>query len=180
MKQLLKSLALSGLLVILSLNIYGQGQLQKEAAGSIAYASDKVMQLAEALPADKYEWSPAEGVRSFAEVFAHIISANYFFASKLGASIPEGVNMQTLEQDLKAKDEIVTALKESYQLADQAVKGAKDADLSKKVEYPFPGEFTNMTSILIILSHTNEHLGQLIAYARMNDITPPWSMQGGE
>lgn len=180
MKQLLKSLALSGLFIFLSLDIYGQGQLQQEAAGTISYASGKIMQLAETLPADKYEWAPAEDVRSFADVFAHIASANYFFASKLGATIPEGINMQTLEQDLKTKEEIVAALKESYQLADQAVKNAKDADLAKKVEYPFPGEFTNMTSILIILSHSNEHLGQLIAYARMNDITPPWSMQGGE
>jgi hypothetical protein len=43
------------------------------------------------------------------------------------------------------------------------------------VEFPFPGEFTSMSAILISLGHTNEHLGQLIAYARMNGITPPWS-----
>jgi uncharacterized damage-inducible protein DinB len=180
MKQLLQSLALSGLFIFLSLNIHGQGQLQQEAAGTIAFASDKIMQLAEALPADKYEWAPAEGVRSFANVFAHIVSANYFFASKLGAKVPDGINMQTLEQELQSKEEIVAALKESYQLADQAVKNAKDADLATKVEYPFPGEYTNMSSILILLSHSNEHLGQLIAYARMNDITPPWSIQGEE
>jgi hypothetical protein len=56
-----------------------------------------------------------------------------------------------------------------------AIKNTNDAALAKKVEFPFPGEFTSMSAILISLGHTNEHLGQLIAYARMNGITPPWS-----
>lgn len=179
MKKALKNTILP-LLILFSINLHGQGQLQKEAAGTITFASDKVMQLAEALPADKYEWSPAEGVRSFAGVFAHVVSANYFFASKLGAKIPEDLNMQTLEEDLKTKEELTAALKASYKLAIDAVTNAKDGALATKVEYPFPGEYTNMSSILILLSHSNEHLGQLIAYARMNNITPPWSMPGAE
>jgi len=74
---------------LICLSAFGQGQLQKEASGSLAYSSDQVMQLAKAIPADKYAWTPQSGVRSFAGVFAHIISANYFFASKLGATIPQ-------------------------------------------------------------------------------------------
>jgi len=167
-------------LMCLSFTAFSQGQLQQEATGTIQFASGKLTQLAEAIPADKYSWAPAEGVRSVAGVYAHLISANYFFASKLGAKIPEGVNMQTLEQDLDEKEEITKALKESFDLVTKAVQEAKDETLSEKVEYPFPGEFTNMSSILIIMTHTNEHLGQLIAYARMNNITPPWSMGGGE
>ena len=174
MKTILKAVLLPAFLIFSAVQLNAQGQLQQEVSGSVAYTSGKILQLAEALPAEKYSWTPAEGVRSFGEVFAHIASANYFFASKLGAKIPEGINMQTLEQDLKTKEQITAELKRSYDLAMDAVSKAKDADLSKKVEYPFPGEFTNMTSILIILSHSNEHWGQLIAYARMNDITPPW------
>ena len=56
-----------------------------------------------------------------------------------------------------------------------AIKNTKDNTLANKVEFPFPGEFTTMSAILITLGHSNEHLGQLIAYARMNGITPPWS-----
>ena len=162
------------------MSAFGQGQLQKETSNFLTYVSDQTAQLAEAIPAEKYDWRPGEGVRSFAETFAHIISSNYFFASKLGAKIPEGVNMQTLEKDLKTKEEITVALKNSFDLAKEAVANAKDESLSTKVEYPFPGEFTNMSSVLIVLSHANEHLGQLIAYSRMNGITPPWSMGGGE
>src|SRR5882757_807632 len=98
-----KLLTLAVLLV--SLHAIGQGQLQKEASGNLMFSSGQVMQLAQAIPAEKYAWTPQAGVRSFAEVFGHIVSANYFFASKLGAKIPEGVKMETIEKDLKTKDQ---------------------------------------------------------------------------
>jgi uncharacterized damage-inducible protein DinB len=161
--------------LLFTMQAFSQGQFQKETAANIAYASNQVMQLAQAIPADKYTWTPQTGVRSVAEVCTHIISANYYFASKLGAKIPDGVNMETLEKDLKTKEAIAAELKKSYELAINAVKNTKDASLATKVEFPFPGEFTSMSAILIILAHSNEHLGQLIAYARMNSITPPWS-----
>jgi uncharacterized damage-inducible protein DinB len=161
--------------VLLSLNAFGQGQLQKEASGTLAYSSGQVMQLAQAIPAEKYAWTPQNGVRSFAEVFAHIVSANYFFASKLGAKIPDDVKMETIEKDLKTKEAIAAELKRSYEIMINAIKNTKDGDLSKKVEFPFPGEYTDMSALLIAVGHSNEHLGQLVAYSRMNGITPPWS-----
>jgi len=170
MKNLLTAVAL-----LLSLQALCQGQFQKETSGSITHVSGQVIQLAQAIPADKYSWAPQAGVRSVAEVCAHIVSANYFFASKLGAKIPDGVKMETLEKDLKTKEAIAAELKRSYEVIIGAINNTKDAALSTKVEFPFPGDYTSMTAILIALGHTNEHLGQLIAYARMNGITPPWS-----
>lgn len=161
--------------MMLSIAAAGQGQFQKEAAGSLTFSSSQVMQLAQAIPAEKYSWAPKPGVRSFAEVFAHIVSSNYFFASKLGAKIPADVKMESIEKDLKTKEALAVALKQSYEVMISAVKNVKDADFTKKVEFPFPGEFTEMTDVLIAISHSNEHLGQLIAYARMNGITPPWN-----
>lgn len=152
-----------------------QGQFQKETGGSLGYVSGHVMQLAKAIPAEKYAYTSQKGVRSVAEVCAHIISANYFFASKIGATVPADVNMETLEKDLKSKDVIEKELKRSYDLILTAIKNTDDGALANKVEFPFPGDFTSMTAILIALGHSNEHLGQLIAYARMNGITPPWS-----
>ncbi len=166
---------LSILVFFVSFSAFGQGQFQKESAATLSHAADQVMQLAAAIPADKYAWTPQSGVRSVSEVCAHMISANYFFASKLGAKIPDGVKMESLEKDLKTKDAVTAELKRSFDVALEAIKNTNDAALPNKVELPFPGEFTKMTSILIILVHSNEHLGQLIAYARMNKITPPWS-----
>lgn len=154
---------------------FGQGQLQKESSNSLTFVSGHVMQLAKAIPAEKYAYTPQQGVRSIADVCAHIISANYFFASKLGGKIPADVKMETLEKDLKAKDAIEKELKRSYDLLIESIKNTKDASLSSKIEFPFPGEYTGMSAILISLGHSNEHLGQLIAYARMNGVKPPWS-----
>ena len=170
MKNLLIVAALA-----LSLQAFGQGQFQKETAGNLTHLSGQVTMLAQAIPADKYSWTPEPGVRSVAEVLAHIVSANYFFASKIGGKIPEGVKMETLEKDLKTKEALAAELKRSYETIINAVKNTPDASLSQKVEFPFPGDFTGMSAVLIVLGHTNEHLGQLIAYSRMNDITPPWN-----
>ena len=170
---------MKNLLIIASLLLctqaFCQGQFQKETSGSIAHFSGQVMQLAQAIPAEKFSWSPQPGVRSVAQVCTHIISANYFFASKLGGKIPDGVKMESLEMDLKTKDAIVAELKRSSETISNAIKNVPDASLAGKVEFPFPGEYTGMSAALIAHGHVTEHLGQLIAYARSNGVTPPWS-----
>lgn len=159
--------------------VFGQQQFQNETVGSLGYFSGQILQLAEATPEDKYSWRPAEGVRSYGEVLAHIVSGNYMFASVLGAKLPDGVNPQTVEQDLKTKSELLAAVKSSSELVSSTIVAISDEDLTTKVTFPFPGDFTKMSASLIALGHSSEHLGQLIAYARMNGITPPWS-KGGE
>ena len=161
--------------LLISASTFAQKLVQNECAGSLSFAAGKIMQLADAIPEDKYDWAPQEGVRDVAGVLKHAISANYFFATKLGATLPEGVNMETLDQDLKTKADLTAALKQSSDLIISAIKNVDDSALGNKIEFPFPGEYTTMSAILIGLTHNNEHLGQLIAYARSNEITPPWS-----
>ncbi|NJN26119.1 MAG: DinB family protein [Cyclobacteriaceae bacterium] len=160
-----------------SVSAMAQGQLQNESTNMISRSTDKIVQLAEAMPADKYDWAPQAGVRSFAGVLQHVISANYFFATKLGATLPDGVNMATLEQDLISKEDLVKAVRQSGDLIVSSIKNVKDDDLANTIEFPFPGNYTTMSAVLIGLSHTDEHLGQLIAYSRANGIAPPWSEQ---
>jgi len=170
MKNIIFSCAL-----LVSAASFGQNLLQNECAGMLTGTAGKMMQLAEAIPEANYSWAPQEGVRDVAGVLKHTISANYFFATKLGASLPAGVNMETLDADLKSKADLTAALKQSSDLIVQAIKNVDDNTLGNKVEFPFPGEYTTTTAILIALTHCNEHLGQLIAYGRANEITPPWS-----
>ncbi len=166
---------LAFVLTLLSFQGFSQGQFQKETAGSVSFASGQIMMLAQAIPSDKYAWTPQTGVRTAAQVCTHVVSANYFFASKLGAKIPEGVKMETLEADLNTKEAIASELKRSFEVVIAAIKNTPDASLATKVEFPFPGEYTQMTACLIVVAHANEHLGQLIAYARSNSIVPPWN-----
>ena len=163
--------------LLFSGSAFGQSQFVNETVGMLTYNSGHVIQLAEAIPADKYSWTPEEGVRNVAQVCGHIISANYFFAMKMGATLPEGVNPQTIEQELTTKEQVVPALKKSYEVLFEGIKSTSDEALAQKVEFPFPGEYTTMSAILIAMNHSYEHMGQLVAYGRMNGITPPWSQK---
>lgn len=134
-------------------------------------AATKLMSLAEAIPADKYDWRPAEGVRSVSETLMHVAGANYFFGSQFGAEMPE--NVRELEK-ITDKDEVVKTLKASFEAAKKAMGSTMDADLDKVHELPF-GKFSSRSMLLLMATHAHEHLGQTIAYARSNGVVPPWS-----
>jgi uncharacterized damage-inducible protein DinB len=142
---------------------------------SLDDAAGKVVQLAEAVPADKYGWRPAPGVRSFGEVVAHIAGGNYFLLGFAGAK-PAAEPADLSKETDKAK--LVAELKKSYDFTRQAIRNVPDADLDKAVKLPWT-ETTERGLLLAVAGHTQEHLGQSIAYARMNGITPPWSAGGG-
>ena len=170
MKKLFTVVAL-----LISVQAFSQGQVQRETAGSIGFAQSQIMMLVAAIPADKFGWAPGPGVRSVSEVCAHIIGGNYLFATALGAKVPADLKLETLEKDLKTKEAVTAELKRSFEILSTAIKGTKDDALATKVVFPFPGEYTMMSAMLISMGHANEHLGQLIAYARVNGIVPPWS-----
>ena len=138
-------------------------------------AHDKIASLLEAVPEDKLDWRPAEGVRSIREAMVHVAAANYFFGSMLGAQIPEGVDPRGMEANVTGKEAIGDAIEASFEHASQVVTGLSDDQLTSKAQW-FDGSERDYRFILHFMSvHAHEHLGQLIAYARMNDITPPWS-----
>jgi uncharacterized damage-inducible protein DinB len=149
--------------------------VQEAAANHIQYVGGQIISLAEAFPAESCEWSPAEGVRSVSQVLAHVAAANYFLGSQLGFAIPEDVNFMTMEDELSGKENLINALNDSFAWASEAVKSVDADALTDEAQFPFPGEFNKQSAILIMLSHVSDHKGQLVAYARSNGITPPWS-----
>ncbi len=136
--------------------------------------TDKVAQLAGEISEDTYDWRPSEEVRSIREVVLHIASANYFFASQLGIETPEGVDPQAMEQSGMSKEEAISALKESVAFMQNSLESISEEELTTKMDF-FGNEVTKRQVMLSMGTHASEHLGQLIAYARMNEITPPWS-----
>ena len=166
----------ASLFFIVSVSVLAQDQFQKEAIGFLTFTKGKIDQLANAVPDDKYSWSPSDGVRPFASVIGHVISANYFLAMKLGATPPEGINPRTIEKDLTQKADLMEAATKSHEFVIAAIADLKSEELGDKVELPLPGDFTKMTVVNLLVSHSSEHLGQMIAYARMNGIAPPWSV----
>ncbi len=149
-------------------------QFQTEFLGMFNAAATKIDGLANAISAEDYEWAPAEGVRSIREAILHVTAANYFIGSMLGAQVPEGLNVMGLESDVKTKDEAIKHLNNSFEFVRKAAGMVKPADLSKEIDL-FGSPATVMTAMYVITDHMSEHLGQLIAYARANEVTPPWS-----
>ena len=137
-------------------------------------AGAKLLQLAEAIPADKYAWRPAEGVRSVSEVILHAAGSNYMFMNFVGTAIPSGIDLKTFESSTSKKEEVVDRLKKSIAHVKTAAAAMSGADLDAQAKW-FMGESSKREILFVLASHNHEHLGQLIAYARMNGITPPWS-----
>lgn len=138
------------------------------------HASGQILAIAEATPPEKFTWRPAAGVRSVSEVYMHIAIANYFFMSKAGVkAATEALGKVTPDTEKKVTDkaEVIRWLKDSQELVRQSY---PKADLHEKVK--FLGKDTTVEAVYLrCLVHSNEHMGQSVAYARMIGITPPWS-----
>jgi len=135
---------------------------------------DKFIRLAEATPADKYNWRPAPGVRSIGEVYLHVAAANYGIPRLIGTNPPASFNPKDFDKSMTDKAKIIETLKDSFTHVRQAVIDMPDSNLDKQLDW-FGGKNTQRGILLFMMRHMAEHLGQQIAYARMNGIVPPWT-----
>ncbi len=137
-------------------------------------AGKKLVALAEAVPADKYGWRPAEGVRSFSEVFLHAAGTNLHLPTFIGVDSPDKRKPDEIEKSTAKKEEVIALLQRSLEHLKESAKSLHDSDLETKVKW-FSGDVSKREALFFVAAHNHEHLGQAIAYARMNGITPPWS-----
>ncbi|HVS64017.1 MAG TPA: DinB family protein [Thermoanaerobaculia bacterium] len=136
----------------------------------LAQLEEKIVGLAEAIPADKYSWSPSDGVRTASQALMHTASANYFFPTLLGAAPAGKGNLEAITD----KSEAVTELKGSFAHLKKSIEGVDEGSLDETVDM-FGRKATKAGVLHATLSHNHEHLGQMIAYARSIGVTPPWS-----
>jgi len=149
------------------------GGFKSDVLASIDDAGKKLVDLAQAMPAEKFGWRPASGVRSVSEVYVHVAAGNYFLPTFVGVKRPEGMD-RTMETKITEKSQVIDTLKKSIAHLKNAVEGVPDADLDKPVKF-FGRDLTERAILLHAVNHMHEHLGQSIAYARMNGVVPPWS-----
>ncbi len=142
----------------------------------VSFYEQRFERLAEAIPVEKYTWRPVEGVRSFGEVYMHVVTANYGYAKMLGTPYPAGLDPKTLVASANDKAKLLQALKDSFAHFRTAILTIKDSDLDKEIKTP-RGQTTIRGSFFIISGHYGEHLGQSIAYARAVGIVPPWTVE---
>jgi uncharacterized damage-inducible protein DinB len=98
--------------------------------------------------------------------------SNYEISALVGVKIPEAVNVDNINKATD-KAQIIDDMKKSFAHARQAIHSATDLDHKVKLG---SHEVTTRFVVLLLATHAHEHLGQAIAYARMNGIVPPWSV----
>lgn len=153
-----------------------QYDMKGQALVDIDQLHKKFVSLAEAIPADKINWRPAEGVRSIGEVYLHISQANYGFTKFIGADPPITFKDKDFEKSTTDKAKIIEQLNQSFDFATATIKKMTNADFSKPLK-EFGPDANYGDDIYILVTHAHEHLGQSIAYARQVGITPPWTIE---
>ena len=165
-------------------------QSQQPSAPTIASALDReisgvekqIVDVAEAMPEDKYNFSPEtlnipgadyKGVRTFAVQVKHVAASNYFIWSPLtGDKLPEGLKDGNGPENLKTKADIIKFLKDSFALGHKA---AATLTTENMLQNPGNSKSTRLRLATFGVAHAFDHYGQMVEYLRMNGIVPPAS-----
>jgi hypothetical protein len=131
----------------------------------------KMIAAAELMPADKYTFRPTPPQMSFAQLIAHIVQTNAAICAGAGAlPLPDYVKIP----DTSAKDDLVAAIRKSFELCTDAFTKTMDADLGG--EMTMMGRATGMSRGAALVTITNDwadHYSTQAAYLRLNGILPP-------
>ena len=142
----------------------------------------QVVEAAEAMPEDKFNFSPEslhisgsdyKGVRTFAVQVKHIGASNYFIWSPLtGDKLPGGLKDGNGPENLKTKADILQFLKESFALGHKA---AATLTTENMLQPPGSGKSSRLHLAEFGVAHAFNHYGQMVEYLRMNGVVPPAS-----
>jgi uncharacterized damage-inducible protein DinB len=146
--------------------------------GEWLHVSRQLVELADAIPEKTYAWRPAPGVRTTSQVLMHIALANFWLLSLTGKPLPEELKSakENPETSITQKAQVIDWLKRSLDAVKTAHAQVTPEELRKTVKVS--GRTATVDGMYLrIIVHANEHMGQLVAYARMNGIVPPWSEQ---
>ena len=154
-------------------------EIRKQFLTDLDTLQSKFLALSDAIPADKYAWRPAPGVRSVGEVFMHVASEYYVYAPMAyGATrspvIPRGPDAFKTFESKSTKEDVLKHLKDGFAYTKQQIGGLDPAAITGTQKL-FGGDHTIVETSFIMSGDLHEHLGQLIAYARQNGVKPPWS-----
>ena len=148
----------------------------------ISAVERQIVEIAEAMPEDKFNFSPEslniprseyKGVRTFAVQVKHVASSNYFIWSPLtGDKVPENIKDGNGPADLKSKADIIKFLKDSFALGHKA---AATLTPENMLQTAGNSKSTRLHLAEFGVVHAYDHYGQMVEYLRMNGIVPPAS-----
>jgi uncharacterized damage-inducible protein DinB len=141
--------------------------------GEWRHVSSQLIALAEATPDKNFSWRPAPGVRSTSEVYMHIVIANFYLLNVTGTKMPADLT-EGMEKTVTSKPEVIKWLKRSLDAVKAAHLAETPQDLQRRVHIEDRDATVDGIYLRVII-HDNEHMGQLVAYARVTGVVPPWS-----
>jgi uncharacterized damage-inducible protein DinB len=149
--------------------------MKAQALVDLQMMQKKYTELAQSIPVEKFTWRPEPDVRSVSELFLHVSAANYNIPTMMTGTAPApGFQRDGFEKSTTDKAKIIDQLNKSFAYAMAAVQKMSNADFAK-AEKKLGPDANDGDVIYILVTHNHEHLGQSIAYARMNGVTPPWT-----
>ena len=157
----------------------GAAELKSRFMADLDTVHVKVLALANAFPEEKYSWRPGEGVRTVAEALMHVATEWYLFVPLLTGGAPSSEFGPLMEaapklQKFTTKAEILEHLNKAWAHVSQQAESADPAKLSASMSV-FGRQMTLPARLFLLAGDQHEHLGQLVAYARVNSVVPPWS-----
>ena len=159
-----------------------QEKLVADLLADVSEVEQKMVGLAKKMPTDKFDWRPGTGFRSFSEVVMHVAADNYFIPAMVGVDADAATGIKgndyktavTYEQRKLARDAAIAEMEKSFAHLKKALQNTSTARLSESVSM-FGQTSTVQKTWILAATHLHEHLGQAIAYARSNNVVPPWS-----
>lgn len=143
-----------------------------------------VVEAAEAMPADKFDFTPAslnipnsayKDVRTFAALVKHTATANFrFWTTLTGEKMPENIKGSNGPDELKTKDQIIQFLKDSFAVGHRAAKTVTPENALEQLPF-FGGSWPRLLIASGAVIHDADEYGQMVEYLRMNGIVPPAS-----
>ncbi len=150
--------------------------MKAQALFDLEAVQKKFVDLANTVPADKLTWRPSSDSRSFSELFLHVAGERYGILGLMGAEAPAGYDRKTYEKSTTDRAQIVAELNKTFEFTKKTISGMTNADFAKLL--PKLGPQANDGDVVYILvSDAHEHLGQAVAYSRVNGIVPPWTVE---
>jgi uncharacterized damage-inducible protein DinB len=143
---------------------------------------NQIVPLVEAMPADKMSFAPTQGefkgVRSFADQAKHVAAVNYMLAAAAkGQAVPVDIGTDEKGPDSATSREAVAKfLKDSFAYARSVAQTLTAENQTQMIKSPFgEGQMARGGALAIAVSHSFDHYGQMVVYARMNGVVPPAS-----
>jgi uncharacterized damage-inducible protein DinB len=178
MRRLLTAIALS---LAIATPASAQTSFMGDMHSDVNEVQKKVLDLARAIPEAAYGWRPGAGVRSIGEVLQHMAADNYLIPVAMGKPAPASTGITSdyntaaaYEKRSVTKAQAIAELEASFTHLHQGMGLTTDANLAEKIDM-FGQKWTRQRAMVLTVTHLHEHLGQLIAYARSNNVAPPWS-----